>query len=394
MATNPNLLITGVGVLAPNGKGKEEFWASCIAGRSGIKPITLFDTGNYVSNWGGEIRDLVAARYLGDKGLRNLDRTTVLALVSAKMAIDDADVQISTENADSIGVVLGSTTGSVHSISSFDIEGLSSGPRYVNPAKFPNTVINSPASQIGIRFGITGLNSTIGTGFTAGLNALEYSVDMLNLGRVHTMLVGGVEELCPETYSAFQELASVPFGRKHGGRNGSSHANGHGVLVGEGAGILILENDMTAKVRGAQPYAELLSVVSAFAGDSTGRLRTDESKAGQVIHDALDLASIRPRAINCVSIGGCTYPLERSKSDFEGRVLKEVLGEVANRTDSVAIRPLCGETFSASGILQVIASLGFNRRKEDSIRLIVSLSPIGSCAAAVLRVFGVDDASS
>lgn len=248
--------ITGIGVVAPNGIGKEAFWSHCFAGVSGIKPITLFDTSKYRCHLAGEVSHFEPEQYLGPKGLRTLDRTTLLSLVAAKLAIDDARLEITDDNRNDIGVVLGSTMGSVHSISEFDRVGLREGPRYVNPALFPNAVINSPASQVAIRFKLRGLNSTISTGFTASLDAISYAVDMLRLGRVTTLLVGGVEELCLETFLGFYKLGFL-----------ATSQNGHppaykpfaedrcGALLGEGAVFVVLELLEDAAARGATIYA-------------------------------------------------------------------------------------------------------------------------------------------
>src|SRR3989338_2336620 len=191
----PRILITGVGVVAPNGSGKEEYWNNCREGVSGIQEISLFDATPYRCQVAGQVRAIEAERHLGRKGLRTLDRTTLLSLVAAKLALDDARINLEQADLDAMGVVLGSTMGSVRSISSFDVEAVRDGPRYVNPALFPNTVINSPASQVSIRFGIRGLNSTISAGFSSSLCAIEYAVDMLRLGRSRCLLAGGVEEL-------------------------------------------------------------------------------------------------------------------------------------------------------------------------------------------------------
>ena len=175
------IVITGVGVLASNGIGKEAFWKNLEQGVSGIKPVTLFDTTNTRCKLAGEISNFEPKEVLGPKGLRNLDRATKLALVAAKLAIDDSGFHITEENTDDVGVSLGTTLGSVWSISEFDKEALRDGPRSVNPAHFPNTVINSPASQISIKFNIQGFNSTIATGFCSSLDAIYYAMNMINL---------------------------------------------------------------------------------------------------------------------------------------------------------------------------------------------------------------------
>ncbi len=246
------IVITGVGVVAPNGIGKEEFWAHCAAGISGIKRITLFDTSAYRCHYAGEISNFQPERYLGSKGLRNLDRTTLLALVAAKLAIDDAHLEITDENRNDIGVVLGSTMGSVHSISEFDKEGLREGPRYVNPAHFPNAVINSPASQVSIRFGVRGMNSTISTGFTASLDAICYGLDMLQLGRARILVIGGVEELCIQTFLGFYKLGFLATAQ-----NGTLPLYApfdfqrKGALLGEGAAFIVMESLEISKNSGA-----------------------------------------------------------------------------------------------------------------------------------------------
>src|SRR3989338_964341 len=147
------IVITGIGVLASNGIGKDEFWKALKEGRSGVNPVTLFDTSTTRAKTAGEITGFRAEDYLGERGLRTLDRATKLVLSAAKLALDDAGMKSPLDEETSLrtGVSLGSTLGSVWSISEFDKEGLREEPRAVNPALFPNTVINAPASQISIR---------------------------------------------------------------------------------------------------------------------------------------------------------------------------------------------------------------------------------------------------
>jgi len=298
------IVITGLGVVAPNGIGKQEFWDNCAAGISGIKPITLFDTSKYRCHWAGEISNFQPERYLGSKGLRNLDRTTLLALVAAKLAIEDARLEITDENRNDIGVVLGSTMGSVHSISEFDKEGLREGPRYVNPALFPNTVINSPASQVAIRFGLKGLNTTISTGFTASLDALGYARDMLRLGRAKQLLVGGVEELCIQTFLGFYKLgllATSPNGAPP--RFAPFDERASGTLLGEGAAFLVLEPLEHAQARSATIYAELTGYGSCFDPRAVYRYNPEGDGIAEAIRQAMDDAEVTPEDVDSVS--GC-----------------------------------------------------------------------------------------
>lgn len=254
MDKNRRIVITGLGVLASNGIGKEAFWGSLKEGISGIKPITLFDMSTCRTRFGGEISDFKPEDILGQKGLRNLDRTTKLTLSAAQMALDDSGIKypLTGAEADEFGVSLGSTMGSVWSISEFDKEALRNGPRSVSPALFSNTVMNSPASHISIRFNIQGFNSTISTGFCSSIDAIYYAMNMIELYDYKVVLAGGVEEMCEQTYKGFHKI-----GHLAGSRPGKSELNcpydkrRNGIIFGEGAAIVILEELEHAKSRNA-----------------------------------------------------------------------------------------------------------------------------------------------
>lgn len=395
------VVITGIGVVAPNGIGKEEFWNNCFAGVSGIKPITLFDTSKYRCHFAGEISDFQPEKYLGPKGLRNLDRTTLLSLVAAKLAIEDAQLEITDDNRDNIGVVLGSTMGSVHSISEFDKEGLREGPHYVNPAQFPNTVINSPASQVAIRFGLRGLNSTIATGFTASLDAIGYALDMLQLGRAKKLLVGGVEELCIQTFLGFYKLGFLSTAQ-----NGAPPFYGpfdtrrRGTLLGEGAVFLVLEPLEDEQVRSATIYAEALAYSSQFQPESL--FRYDPKARGPVtaIGQALEEAGLRANDIDHIS--ACANST-KIFDDMETTALDTIFNSRRNQIPANAVKLLLGESFSAGGAFQIASALdvltrqpvattapfkGSDPSHRDTI-LINTFGPTGTSSALILAGTGM-----
>lgn len=373
------IVITGIGVVAPNGIGKEEFWRNCAAGVSGIKPITLFDTSRYRCRYAGEISNFQPEKYLGSKGLRNLDRTTLLALVAAKLAIEDAKLKITDENCNDIGVVLGSTMGSVHSISTFDIESLREGPRYVNPALFPNTVINSPASQISIRFGIKGLNSTIGTGFTASLNALEYAVDMLRLGRVKTLLVGGVEELCIETFNAFSDFRLLFSANGNSSSRMTAKSEMGKIVLGEGSGIVVLETEEAASLRDIRSYGEILAISNTFDRSSATNFQISKVGAVAAIQQAIELSGVTDVHYICPSSEGC--------EEVEDAALNEVFGRRLDGVQKVSIKSMVGECFSAMGILQLIRGIGAAEKSGD-VFLVNTFSQIGIYASVIAQKMG------
>ncbi len=356
MSDKKRVVITGLGVVAPNGIGKDELWDNCFAGVSGIKPITLFDVSKYRCRYAGEISDFQPERYLGPKGLRNLDRTTLLSLVAAKLAIEDAKLEITDDNRNDIGVVLGSTMGSVHSISEFDKEGLREGPRYVNPAQFPNTVINSPASQVAIRFGLRGLNATISTGFTASLDAMSYAWDMLTLGRIKVLLVGGVEELCIQTFLGFYKvgiLATASNGSPPPYTPFDPHRSG--TLLGEGSAFFVLEALEDAQARQVTVYGELLGYGTRFTASSLYRYDPEAEGATSAIEQALQDAEIGPDAVDLVS---ASANATRACDAMEATALNRVFGSKAGRVTVHAPKAILGESFSAAGALQLAVVLG------------------------------------
>jgi len=397
------IVITGIGVVAPNGIGKEEFLANCSAGVSGIKPITLFDVSKYRCKYAGEVSNFQPEQYLGPKGLRNLDRTTLLALVAAKLAIEDARLKIADANRDDIGVVLGSTMGSVHSISEFDKEGLREGPRYVNPAQFPNTVINSPASQVAIRFGLRGLNSTISTGFTASLDAIGYALDMLRLNRAKVLLVGGVEELCIQTFLGFYKLGFLATSQNGAPpRSAPFDAQSRGALLGEGCAFFVLESDGDAQERGATQYAEVVGYGTEFHPDSMYRYDPAAVGASHAIRHALEDADLEPDDIDQVS---ASANASKTGDAMEMAALRNVFGSRVETLLIQTVKLLLGESFSAAGSLQLAATIGTLARQSVPVAagmkqrassvsheaggefaLVESLGPTGSSSAVVLRV--------
>jgi len=348
------IVITGIGVLASNGIGKEEFWNNLKNGVSGIKPVTLFDTSKTRCKLAGEISNFKPEDFLGKKGLRNLNRATKLALVAAKLATDDSEFQITEENTDDVGVSLGTTLGSVWSISEFDKESLRGGPRSVNPAHFPNTVMNSPASQISIRFNIQGFNTTISSGFASSLDAIGYAIDFLKLGRVKVVLAGGVEELCIQTFLGFYKI-----GHLAGSRAGKIEINcpfdkrRNGIVLGEGATILVLEELEHAKNRNARIYGEILGYGTVFDPKSNNIYNPKGYGASEAMNTAIKDADLKPEDIDYIS---STANSTLDCDVMETRAIKRTFGKRAYEIPISAIKSMIGECFSTSGALGAAAS--------------------------------------
>lgn len=351
---NKTVVITGIGILSPIGIGRVNYWDGLFHGKTGFRTISLFDTFPFNVHIAGEI-NFDPVLFLGKKGLRTLDRSTRLISSAAKLALDDANLQITDENTHSTGVSIGTTFGSLHSISQFDREGLIEGPKYVNPSHFPNTVINSPASQVSIRFKIKGFNTTISTGFCASLDAVSYAADFITLNRADVVLAGGVEELCEETFLGFHNLKCLS------GTDGSEpiccpfDVRRNGIVLSEGAAVLVLEDLEHALKRGM----EILAVVKGYGNAFDPLADRDFKHAGTGLKNAISLAlkdaSLNPWDIDYISsCANSTKGLDR----METKVIKDIFGEhVLNITVS-SIKSMVGESFSASGALSLAAAVG------------------------------------
>jgi 3-oxoacyl-[acyl-carrier-protein] synthase II len=348
------VVITGLGIIASNGIGKAAFSDALMSGVSGIKPVTLFDTAPFKVKTAAEATGFDPKDFLGEKGHRTLDRSTKLVASATKLALDDAGVSITEENTHDAGVAIGTALGSLKSISDFDKEAIKEGPRFVNPALFPNTVINSPASQVAIKFNIKGFNSTVSTGFAASLDAINYAVDFLKLGRAKIVLAGGVEELCLQTFIGFYKTGfmagldskpeiSCPFDKRR-----------NGIILGEGATVAVLEDLESALARKAEIYAEIIGFGSAFDAYRINKFDLRGLGLRKAMRLSLEDALVAPSDIDFICASANSTP----EADLiETESIKDVFASQAKDIPVSSIKSMIGECFSASGAFQVAAAV-------------------------------------
>lgn len=346
------VVITGIGVLAPNGIGKEAFWKSIREGTSGIKPITIFNPGFFKSKQAGEISDFNPEEILGPKGLQNIDRATKLVCSAAKLAIEDAELQITERNTDSIGVVTG-TTLAIWNIAEFSREIVQDGPQFATAGIFAGTTINSASSQISIRHKIKGFNTTISTGYTASIDALKYAVNFIKLNRAKAILVAGVEGLTFAGFSGFYKIGflagikgeeiSCPFDKRR-----------NGIILSEASVVLVVEDEEYAKARGAKIYAEVASVENAF--DAFRAAKYDPQARGLIktMIRAIKKSGMHEEEIDYVSSAANSVP---QQDKLETMAIKDVFNIYAKKIPISAIKSMVGESISAGGLLQVAAAI-------------------------------------
>jgi 3-oxoacyl-[acyl-carrier-protein] synthase II len=335
------VFIAGAGVISPIGAGLEAFEKALFegAGGAGSSAVLAPDFGEQVQAC--EVRDFNPQTWLGNKGIRVLDRTARLLCVAAQMALSGVAGRTAAGEASeadvNTGLVCGTMFGSLHSITSFDWSGLEDGVNLVNPMDFPNTVINSAAGQAAIKFKLGGINSTICAAQASGLYALHYAAEFLRMGRADLLLAGGVEELSPEAYLGFRkngwltDRGAAPF---------SDRANG--ALLGEGAAILVLQREEQSST----PLAEIAGFGAAQDGLSAQEFHVEATGATEAIQLALDSAGIGADQIGCIVASASGT---RSGDLMELRALRSVFGARLKEIPLHAPKAALGETLGAGG---------------------------------------------
>lgn len=348
------IVITGVGVIAPNGNGKEQFWKSLKAGRSGIKPVERFNTSGFKCKMAGEVQNFKPEDYLGTKGLRDLERTSRLLCSSAKMAIEDAKLIINNDNADDYGVCTGTTLSALWNISEFGKELIMDGPRFTGAALFPGMVINAASSQVSIRFNIQGFNTTISTGYSSSIDALKYAIDFIKLGRIKAVLVGGVESLSLANYTGFYSLGffagingeelSCPFDKRR-----------NGIILGEGSAVIVIEDEEHALERGAHIYALVNGIGNCFEAFKVGKYHPEAIGLIESIKGAMRNSELSNSEVDYISASANSVLVQ---DKLETKAIKEVYGKYAYNIPVSSIKSMIGEPFSAGGLFQIVASIG------------------------------------
>lgn len=348
------IVITGLGVIAPNGIGKEEFWDALREGRSGIKPIKRFDTGEFRCKTAGEIQDFRPEDFLGTKGLRNLERTSRLLCSAAKLAIEDAGLEINYKNTDDIGVCTGTTLSNLWNFAEFEKGAIVDGPRFTDASLFPGSVMNAASSQVSIRFNIQGFNTTISTGYSSSIDALKYAIDFIKLNRIKAVLVGGVESLSLMNYSGFYRLGflaglkgeelSCPFDRRR-----------NGIILGEGASIVVIEDEEYARERNANIYAEVNGIGNHFDAYKIGKYDPETLGLRESIKEGMRNSGLEAGDIDYISASANSVP---EQDRLETKTVKDVFGRYAYNIPISSIKSIIGETFSAGGLFQIAAAVG------------------------------------
>lgn len=270
--TSDRICITGIGIVSPIGIGKEEFLSSLKNGKSGIEEIREFDTRFSRSKKGGVIQSFHPKDFIPASKIRRLDRASQFAIAATKLALADAQFTVTQENSARVGVVLGSGFCGLSSSEEFHRGQVLKGFLDLNPMLFPNTVPNAPSSYVSIELGIQGVNSTLVQSFCTAEAALCFACDQLRKGKADLIVTGGVDELSEFLFRGFSELHLLAIDQGHGEKSRPYDKMRNGLVLGEGAGLLVVENEEHARTRGVRIYGYILGyslVGKSLKGDGS-----------------------------------------------------------------------------------------------------------------------------
>jgi 3-oxoacyl-[acyl-carrier-protein] synthase II len=349
--------VTGLGAVTPLGATVEEFWAATLAGKSGIAPIEHFDVSKYPVRFGGYCKSFDPARFLDHKAAKTSDRFVHLAVGAADMALEDAGLRPREEKDPSrMGAIVGSGIGGVDEIYEQTSRLLSRGPDRVSPFFVPKMMINAAAGALAIRYGISGPNFATSSACAASSHAIAMAAGLIRSGIADVMLAGGSEAACGHLgfagFCAARALstrneapaeASRPFDKDR-----------DGFVLGEGAGMLVLEEMGRARARGARIYAELAGVGLSDDAHHMTAPEPEGRGAARAMRLALEDAGLAPEDIQLVSAHGTSTQLG---DVAETVAIKAVFGEHARRLAVTATKSQIGHLLGASGVIGLISAI-------------------------------------
>jgi 3-oxoacyl-[acyl-carrier-protein] synthase II len=345
------VVVTGVGLVSPLGIGTGANWEALCAGRSGIGPITRFEASQFSARIAGEVKQFDPLQFVDKKDVKKMDVFIQLAIAASQFAMDDADLKIGAETATRTGVFIASGIGGFSTIEREHKALLEGGPRRISPFFIPAAIINLAAGQVSIRFGAKGPNSATCTACSASAHAIGDAFEIIKRNDADVMIAGGSEAaITPMGVGGFAamralstrndepERASRPFDKDR-----------DGFIMGEGSGVIILEELEFATRRGAQIYAELVGYgmsadafhITAPSEDGDGGMR--------VMQAALTRAGVQPQQVDYINAHGTSTPYN---DKLETLAIKRVFGEHARKLAISSTKSMTGHLLGAAGGLE------------------------------------------
>ncbi len=350
------VVVTGVGMITPVGLDTEKTWEGLINGRSGIGPITYFEDKDIPTQIAGEIHGFDPAQYIEQKEIKKMDRFIHLAIAASQMAMDDSGLKITSENAERVGVMVSAGIGGLPAIERYYKAYLDKGYRKLSPFLIPMLIINEASGQISIRYGAKGPNSAAVTACATGTHSIGDAFKIIQRGDADAMIAGGTEScICPIGVGGFCAMKALST-RNHEPERASRpfDAERDGFVMGEGAGIVILEELEFALKRGARIYAEVIGY--GLTGDAY-HLTTPAPNgegAARCMSMAIKDAGISPSEMGYINAHGTST---KYNDEYETMAIKSVFGEHAYKIPVSSTKSMTGHLLGAAGGVEAVITV-------------------------------------
>ncbi len=350
------VVVTGLGTVASIGHDVDTFWSSLLAGRSGIDRISLFDPSEFASQIGAEVRDWDPAQHMDPKEARRNDRYTHFGYVAARQAVKDAALDMTREDGDRVGVIIGSGIGGMFTYESQLKVLAERGPRKVSPFTIPSLIGNMCAGLVAIDLGARGPNFGIVSACATGTHAIGEAAHAIRRGDADVMVTGGSEAaITPFSYASFCSMKAMST------RNDSPQKacrpfdkNRDGFIMGEGSGVLVLESLEHAQARGARIYCEL----AGYAATCDAYHITSPDPEGKglslAMRRALASAGVAPEQVDYINAHGTSTPYN---DKFETLAIKKVFGDYARRVPISSTKSMTGHLLGAAGGIESVIAV-------------------------------------
>jgi 3-oxoacyl-[acyl-carrier-protein] synthase II len=347
------VVITGMGAVTPLGIGVDETWAAMLAGKSGVGAITHFDATDFATKIAGEVKGFDPADYIEPKEIKKMDRFIHLAVAAAKMAMGQSGLDVTEENAERVGVMVGSGMGGLIAIEKYHEIMLERGPRKITPFFIPMLIVNLASGQISIIYGAKGPNSAVVTACATGTHNVGDAFKIIQRGDADAMIAGGTEScITPMGIGGFNAMKALSTRNDEPMRASRPFdAERDGFVMGEGAGVMVLEELEFAKLRGADILAEVAGY--GLTGDAyhlTAPAPNGEG-AARCIKMALNDAGMRPEEVDYVNAHGTST---KFNDEFETMAIKSALGPHAYKVPVSSTKSMTGHLLGAAGGVEAI----------------------------------------
>jgi len=350
------VVITGYGVISPIGIGIDDFWNSLASGKSGISKVSSFDASQFSTQICAEVKNFQPEKYIDKKKIRKMDRFSQLAFATAKIAIEDAKLDIKKEDPFRVGVIVGSGIGGLSTVAAEHKVLLEKGPRRVSPFMIPMLITNIAAGEIAIAYNIQGPNYSLSSACATSNHTVGDALRLIHYGDADVIIAGGSEAaVTPLGLAGFcsaralstrnddPEHASRPFDKER-----------DGFVMGEGAGIVILESLDHALSRGASIRAELIGYGATNDAYHITAPSPDGKSAARAISNALADGGVKPQEVDYINAHGTSTPLN---DKVETLAIKKVFGDYAYKIPVSSNKSMIGHLLGAAGVVELIATI-------------------------------------